>query len=151
MIENSPQTDVRPVSGPQRVGGFELIAELGRGGTGIVYRGFDLTLSRTVALKRPHAALLEQPGFSARFLREARSASRLLHPNITMVFSTFEDDGVPWIAMELVEGVSLRARLAGNRPLAIPEILAHAEGLADALRLPTSSVFSTSTSAPTTS
>jgi len=114
--------------------GYVIIEEIGRGGMGIVYRAHDVKLGRVVALKRPKPELMERQDFAKRFLREARTASRLLHPNITTVFAAFEEDGVPWLVMELVEGGSLRDRLASGRPLPVGEIIAHGEGLADALR-----------------
>jgi Tol biopolymer transport system component/serine/threonine protein kinase len=119
----------------QRVGDFELISEIGRGGMGIVYRALDLKLARTVALKRPKPEFVDHPEFVRRFLREARTSSRLLHPNITAVFAAFELEGVPWMVMELIEGGSLRSRLKSGPPLSIPEVITHAEGIADALRL----------------
>lgn len=123
------------VDGPQRVGSFEVIEELGRGGMGVVYRARDLQLEREVALKRPHLDLLDRPGFRARFMAEARASSKLMHPNITTVFEVFEEDGVPWMAMELIDGASLRSLLSGHHPLPVERVLQHAEGLTDALRV----------------
>ena len=101
---------------------------------GIVYRARDLQLDREVALKRPHLELLNRPDFHSRFLGEARASSKLMHPNITTVFEVFEEDGVPWMAMELIDGASLRSLLSGHRPLPLETVLQHAEGLVDALR-----------------
>ena len=114
--------------------GYVIVSEIGRGGMGIVYRAHDIKLGRLVALKRPRPEVMALPDFSRRFLREARTASRLLHPNITTVFAAYEENGVPWLVMELVEGVSLRTRLASGEPLPVNEIVEHGEGLADALR-----------------
>jgi Tol biopolymer transport system component/predicted Ser/Thr protein kinase len=111
-----------------------IVSEIGRGGMGIVYRAHDVKLGRTVALKRPKPEVMALPDFGRRFLREARTASKLLHPNITTVFAAYEMEGVPWLVMEFVEGVSLRARLAGGEPLPVNEVVEHGEGLADALR-----------------
>ena len=118
---------------PAQVAGFTILSEIGRGGMGIVYRASDAKLGREVALKRPKPELMARRDFASRFLREARTASRLLHPNVTTVFAAFEEDGVPWLAMELVDGGSLRQRLREG-PLPVAEIVVHAEGLADALR-----------------
>ncbi len=122
------------VEPPTQVSGFAILAEIGRGGMGIVYRALDAKLGREVALKRPKPELMARADFAKRFLREARTASRLMHPNITTVFAAFEEDGVPWLAMELVDGGSLRQRLREG-PLPVVEILRHGEGLADALRV----------------
>jgi serine/threonine protein kinase len=118
-----------------RVGMFEILNEIGRGGMGIVYRARDLRLQRLVALKRPHAELLERPGFHVKFIEEAQTASKIMHPNITTVFEVFEDEEVPWMVMELIDGASLRSLLDGQAPLPIEITLKHAEGLIDALRV----------------
>jgi Tol biopolymer transport system component/serine/threonine protein kinase len=120
---------------PHRVGSFELIEELGRGGMGVVFRARDLQLEREVALKRPRLHLLEHPDFRSRFMGEARASSKLMHPNIVTVFEVLEDNGVPWLVMELIDGASLRRLLSGHRPLPMENTIQHAEGLTDALRL----------------
>ena len=120
---------------PARVASFVITEEIGRGGMGIVYRGLDPKLGREVALKRPKPEYMARHDFASRFLREARTASRLMHPNVTTVFAAFEEDGVPWLAMELVEGGSLRERLQDGQPLSTAEVITHAEGLTDALRV----------------
>ncbi len=120
---------------PVQVAGFAIAEEIGRGGMGIVYRAFDPRLGREVALKRPKPEYMLRHDFASRFLREARTASRLMHPNITTVFAAFEEDGVPWLAMELVAGGSIRQRLSNGQPLPIHEVITHAEGLTDALRV----------------
>ena len=125
---------LQPGALPQRVGSFELIEEIGRGGMGIVYRARDLKLERDVALKRPNPELLTRPGFRKTFFGEARAASKLMHPNIVAVFEVFEANEVPWMAMELIDGASLRSMLAGRRRLPIREALQYLEGLTDALR-----------------
>jgi len=117
-----------------RLGHYEIIKLVGGGGMGRVYRARDLKLERTVALKCPHPELAEDPGFRRRFLREARSASAVSHPNIVQVFDVLEADGLPWTVMEFVEGRTLRDLLAGGQPFAVDDILRYAEGLADALR-----------------
>jgi len=87
---------------PLRVGSFDFIEELGKGGMGVVYRARDLQLEREVALKRPHLDLLDRPDFYSRFIGDARAFSNLMHPKITTVFEVFEEDDVPWMAMELI-------------------------------------------------
>ncbi len=123
-----------PECEPRRVGSFELIEELGRGGMGVVFRARDIKLEREAALKRPHLDLLERPGFRSRFMAEARASSKLMHPNIITVFEVLEEDGVPWMVMELIDGASLRSLLSGHYPLPVENTLRYAEGLTDALR-----------------
>lgn len=120
---------------PRRVGSFEFIEELGRGGMGVVYRARDLKLDREVALKSPHPNLLERPGFRQRFMGEARASSKLMHPNVVTVFEVLEDDGVPWLVMELIDGASLRSLLSGHHPLPVENVLRYAQGLTDGLRV----------------
>lgn len=112
---------------------YELLAEIGRGGMGIVYRARDRTLARMVALKRPWPKRIADPAQRRRFLREARAAARISHPHVVPVFEVLEDDGVPWIAMELVDGGSLRGLIRAAGALPLEDVLRHAEGLADAL------------------
>src|SRR5574341_132120 len=107
----SQADSVRP---GQRVGHYEIQAELGQGGMGVVYRARDTRLGREVALKRPAPAVSGDPEARRRFLREARLASRLTHPHIVPIFEVFEHEGMPWLAMPLVEGQTLR-RLIGER------------------------------------
>lgn len=115
-----------------RVGHYEVIEEIGRGGMGVVYRARDLNLGRRVALKCPLPGS-EDPAERKRLLREARSSSSVSHPNIVPILEVFEADGVPWLAMELIEGASLRTLLAGHRPLSLKDALGHAQALAGAL------------------
>ena len=127
-----------PASGegaPRRVGTFEILDEIGRGGMGVVYRARDTKLFRVVALKRPREEMLDRPELLQRFMTEARSASRLMHPNITAVFEVFEEKRVPWLVMELIKGASLRSMLDDGDPLPCEDVLRHAEGLTDALRM----------------
>jgi len=119
----------------ERVGSFEVIEEIGRGGMGVVYRARDTRLQREVALKHPKPELVSRASLLDRFLVEARTASQLMHPNITTVFEVFERRGLPWMVMELVDGESLRSLLSNRRPLGFEQVLQHAEGLADALRV----------------
>ncbi len=102
---------------------------------GVVYRAHDLRLGRVVALKRPRRKLLEKHGFRDRFMSEARTASKVMHPNITTVFEVFEHDGLPWMAMELIDGESLATMLDDRVPIPFDTVLRHAEELCDALRV----------------
>ena len=90
------------------IAGYEILGTLGEGGMGIVYRARDAALDRDVALKVIRSAALSAEA-RARFVREAKACSRITHPNIVTVYAAGEDSGVPWFAMELLEGESLRA------------------------------------------
>ena len=105
----------RPVdSVPTRIAHFRILERLGRGGMGVVYRAEDETLRRTVALKLlPDASGNDET--RQRFLREARSAAAITHPNVAVVHQVGEADGRVYIAMELIEGENLRARLDRGR------------------------------------
>jgi len=78
---------------------------------GTVYRAEDTLLGRPVALKFPHAALIQGPRARDRFLREARAASALDHPNIVVLYDVCDVDGEIFLAMQFVEGAALRERL----------------------------------------
>lgn len=114
-----------------RVGRYVVARELGRGGMGAVFLARDEDLDRSVALKViTHDA--GSPSGRQRFLREARSAARLAHPNIATIYDIGEHEGQPYIAMEHVAGKTLAARLAAG-PLAIDEAVSLARQLAAAL------------------
>jgi hypothetical protein len=98
---------------PTRVGRYEVLRELGRGGMATVHLARQLDLDRLVALKRLDGLAEETDVRVRRFVREARLAASLSHPNIVTVHDAFEVDGVPYIAMELVPGGTLRELLTG--------------------------------------
>src|SRR3954462_2977411 len=91
------------------LGRFRLTNKLGAGGMGDVYRASDTYLGRDVALKVLPAQYASDAERIARFEREARAASALNHPNIVTIFDAGVTDSVPWIAMELLEGETLRS------------------------------------------
>ncbi|MCE7959673.1 MAG: serine/threonine protein kinase, partial [Acidobacteria bacterium ACB2] len=103
------------------LGRYELEALLGQGGMAEVYRARDTSLARTVAVKVIHATHARDPQFLGRFLTEARLVARLEHPGILPVYDFGEEDGLPFLVMQYLEGGTLRERLAG-RP--IPPALA---------------------------
>lgn len=95
--------------------GYEVLDEIGRGGMGVVYRARQLGLGRIVALKRMHA-LSPSAEERSRFRREAESIARLIHPNIVQVFDFGEQDQVPFLALEYVDGRTLAQRLSAHPP-----------------------------------
>jgi serine/threonine-protein kinase len=108
-----------------RLGRYEILGELGRGAMGVVYRARDPIIDRVVALKTINLALTGAAlaSFEARFFQEARSAGRLNHPNIVTIYDAGKADGVAYIAMEFLEGTSLREILDEQPPLSIQRIL----------------------------
>ncbi len=96
----------------QKFGKYEIIAELGRGGMGVVYRARDPLIGRLVALKTLSPEVLSEPDLLKRFYREAQSAGNLQHPNVVTIYDLGEVSGSPYIAMELVEGETLREIIA---------------------------------------
>ena len=105
------------------VGDFELLEEIGRGGMGVVYRAYQASLDRTVALKMiPNAAFAASTDL-ARLRGEALAAARLNHPNIVPVYEVGEHNGQPWFSMQFVEGDTLSDRLADG-PMSADEAVA---------------------------
>ena len=109
-------------------GKFEILADLGQGAMGKVYRAHDPILDRPVALKTVAPSLLEGKDTLARFRREARAAARLQHPNIVTIFEVGEVEGTHYIAMELVEGIDLGEAMTPTRPLPARAEGAHGGG-----------------------
>lgn len=91
---------------PSVIGKYQVEAEIGRGGFAVVYRAFDPTLKRHVAIKTPHASLIDQET-GDRFLREAQLAASLSHPHIITIYEVGDAQGMPYIAMELLNGATL--------------------------------------------
>ena len=127
--------------GLERIGKYQVVAKIGEGAMGEVYKARDPLLNRNVAIKTISASLSADPQFKARFVREAQSAAQLNHPNIVTVYEFGEDAGVTYIAMEFLEGVDLReairAKALGHlgRKLEVMEQIsegvasAHAKGI----------------------
>src|SRR5687768_592524 len=94
-----------------RVGAYEIVALLGAGGMGEVYKARDTRLERSVAIKVLPAALAGDPQFRERFEREARSISALNHPNICTLYDVGREGDTEYLVMELLEGETLAARI----------------------------------------
>ena len=120
----------------QKLGRYEIVGELGRGAMGVVYKAVDQLIERTVAIKTISLDLSkdELAVFEERFYREAKSAGKLNHPNIVTIYDVGESDNIAYIAMEFLEGQSLREILDSGVVLPLGRIgeiaVQIAEGLA---------------------
>jgi WD40 repeat protein len=131
MLARLPSLTPATPSGPDglpRVPGYEILGELGRGGMGVVYQARDVRLNRPVAVKWLHAGGVEE---LLRFRIEAEAVARLAHPNIVQIYEIGEEQGRPYLVLELVEGGSLE-QFAG-RPLPARAAAALVETLARAI------------------
>src|SRR5262252_4294807 len=99
------------IAAGSRLGPYEVVAPLGAGGMGEVYRARDPRLGREIAIKVLPAEVASDPSRLKRFEKEVRAASALNHPNIATIYDIGSGDSVSWIAMERVEGKTLRELL----------------------------------------
>ena len=120
---------------PERIGRYQILDELGQGAMGTVYRGRDEMLDRDVAIKVMSKGLADAHG-RERFLKEARAAAKLQHPNIVVVYELGEHQGAPFMVLELLEGVDLQQAIdRGIRPdprATLPVVLQLLAGLGHA-------------------
>src|SRR6201996_9381705 len=116
----------------ETVSHYHIVGKLGGGGMGLVYDAEDTRLGRHVALKFIPDDLVNDKKALDRFIREARAASQLNHPGICTIYDIEDMNGLPFIVMERLEGVSLKDRLRGD-PMAVDEILDVGIQVADAL------------------
>jgi serine/threonine protein kinase/tetratricopeptide (TPR) repeat protein len=115
-----------------RLGPYEVIAPIGAGGMGEVYRATDTRLDRSVAIKVLPSETTNDPHARERFEREARALSRLSHPHICGIFDVGHQDGIDFLVMEYLEGETLRERIAAG-PIPVPRAVEFGIQMADAL------------------
>lgn len=112
---------------------YRIVKEIGRGGMGVVYKAEDTRLNRTVAIKVLSSDLISDEKARARFLREARAASAIDHPNVCTIYEINESEGLLFFVMQYIEGKTLK-KFIGGRPLPLDQALEISLEVADALR-----------------
>lgn len=134
-LSNHTRTGATDLTG-KTLGAYRVVSPIGRGGMAEVYKGYQPTLDRYVALKILAPHLASDPAFLERFQREATTVARLRHPSIVQVYDFGATDSLTYMVMEYIPGPTLKERLHGlaeDQPLPLQEVLAIARGVADAL------------------
>ncbi len=121
------------MSEPEKIGKYQILERIGRGGMGTIFKAHDPILNRPVALKVISTDIDVTDEVRARFFREAQACARLSHPNIVTVYDMGEDGGRLFIVMELLDGVELRRLIADRAPLALEEKLSIMSQVCDGL------------------
>jgi serine/threonine-protein kinase len=118
----------------EKIGRYQVLERVGKGGMGVLYRGFDPVLDREVAIKLMHADFSEDTEqMRPRFYREARAAAKLQHRNIVTIFEFAEESNIPYIVMEFLRGTPLGARMKTQPPLTLDDKLNVVAQLCDGL------------------
>ena len=133
VVETLPGSTRNGEPAVRQVGRYLIRERLGRGGMATVFKAHDPDIGRDVAIKFLHAALCEDEEYHARFLREARAAGGLSHPNIVTVHDVGEIEGRPYMAMELLDGQPLSDEMAAAKPLPVRDVIIMGIQLARAL------------------
>ncbi|TWU58988.1 Serine/threonine-protein kinase PknB [Rubripirellula tenax] len=129
-------TFLQPTEHPESLGRFarfEIMEFLGRGGMGVVMRGYDTSLDRHCAVKILSPELATSASARKRFSREAKSAAAVVHPHVVPIQTVDEYNGLPYLVMPVVEGQSLEARVGDSGPLQVVEVIRIASQVADGL------------------
>jgi serine/threonine-protein kinase len=113
----------RAANAPRQVGRYRVINRIGRGGMASVYKAHDPSIDRALAIKFLHPEYCEQEEYRGRFLREARAAGNLSHPNIVTVHDVGEIDHRPYMAMELIEGEPLNELMSRVGPMPLTDVI----------------------------
>ncbi len=108
---------------PKKLGKYDVLDVVGRGGMGIVYKAIDPGIGRLVAIKMMTAGFADDPDLLKRFYREAQSAGKLQHPNIVTIYDLGDQDGNPYMVMQFLEGESLDSIIASRRPVSLEQKL----------------------------
>lgn len=124
---------VDAISPPTKVGGFEILEEIGRGTVGTVYRARQVSLDKEVALKLLNPSFRTNPEMVEQFKREAKSAAKINHPHVVTAIDAGESDGRSYLAMEYVAGETLKSKVERDGPLEEAELLELARSVTQGL------------------